>query len=835
MAYIPAMNDLQLARNLGQMFETATRSIRSQLDNSNMALPPSVTSFINTNYYNIETTFTTGEIVKGLDSNNDNEVYTVLKHLVGKLVTRNEFQGDPAIGGSVDGEANNETVREIVQLFPHIIKNVNSTNLKIKRLVYIILLRFNYLQPDISLLSINAIQKSLTDKTSINRSLAIRCLSGIQIPAILPILLLSMGKLVKDSSPLVRSACAISIIKCVELDMHNNSITGNSTQKKKKSLVYSNNAKSEREYLIHSLKDDTSAIYQLSNHLELLLSDNDPKVLSCAIVTYHEVFNGCYDLIHNKILNLISHIEDLDSFAICSTLDILCDYIKLFYADFDNLKSAPNELQELFEHLTNILKYDMNHNVILSIVKILINVYPFEIGGVRLNKIMIRLIQKDEFSDINEDSKISIALDTIIYLLNNELVNFTNYEISNFFPLFDDNNNIFSSKIDILFKIINEGNFDIIFRELKFLIDNSNYNYFFKYEILKNINKLIVLKILTIEQFSCIIRFFMNKLQTEKNDLLVGEYITGLRQLIQSNLGYYNEILIKLVGRLIESYTERRQIMSNAKSSIIWLLGEFSINYDNFKLDGENERNVEVLKSILPDLSLILVKNFKTEQSYHVRLAILGFLTKLLISDIVEHGKENYDILNNTLFKCFNYVLQLCKYDAELDIRDMSRMVGSLLPNIVYFADISINQDIDIDEMLQNDSVLMNHCREKCAQINLAVLMFELNKPEIRDVSRLASDDGGAINTGMAAVSKYNRVTKSRLDPGYLSYYQELRSEGFELRDYARYNSSLGSTNVKTFVRSTSLEPKSQPSGNSSPATSHSKKYQLQSLEDFLS
>ncbi|KAG0687537.1 AP-3 complex subunit beta, partial [Pichia californica] len=346
------MNDYQIARNLGEMFENATKSLNMVFDTKNIALPPSVTSFINTNYYNIETTFTLKEIIKGLESNNDNEVYTVLKHLVGKLVTR--YDNDDDDDGDDFSIDNNETIKEIVQLFPHIIKNVNSTNLKIKRLVYIILLSFNHLQQDISLLSINAIQKSLTDKSAINRSLAIRCLSGIRIPAILPILLLSMAKLVKDSSPLVRSACTIAIIKCTELDIQYNMIN-----KKKNNTTITT---TKKDYLINSLKDETSTIYQLNNYLDILLSDNDPKVLSCSIIAYYEIFNGCFDILHNKLNNLINHIEEMDSFAISNLIDIIIEYNRLFLPSFKSLENSPIELKNLYNHLINLIYYSMDYN-----------------------------------------------------------------------------------------------------------------------------------------------------------------------------------------------------------------------------------------------------------------------------------------------------------------------------------------------------------------------------------------------------------------------------------------------------------------------------------------
>lgn len=847
------MNDYQIARNLGEMFENATRSLNLVFDTKNIALPPSVTSFINTNYYNVETTFTTKEIIKGLESSNDNEVYTVLKHLVGKLATRrdvSEVEGGNAVGYGFD--ENSETVKEIVQLFPHIIKNVNSANLKIKRLVYIMLLSFNHLQQDISLLSINAIQKSLTDKSAINRSLAIRCLSGIRIPAILPILLLSMEKLVKDSSPLVRAACTIAIIKCAELDTQYNMIKRTKAKTKKdfkskhakntESIVGANGAKLQREYMVSCLRDETSTIYQLSSYLDILLSDNDPKVLSCALVTYHELFNGCFDLLHNKVNNLVNHIEDMDSFATSNLIDIMTDYSRLFFEPFTRLEDAPRELRDLYGHLMNMVYYSMDYNVTFSIVKCLVTLYPFTLSSkdVRLDKIMIKLIQKDSYDDINGDARVSISLNMILYLLNKELVSFRSYQFSNFIPSTSDNPAIFDTKISILFKLISEENFEVVFKEMKFLVEKSDFNYFFKFKILEQINSLILSKNLHVQQFSKLIRFFMKKLQYEKNELLVGEYITGLRQLIQFNLGYYNEILIKLVGRLVESYNDDNDVklLHNAKASIIWLLGEFAIDFSDYHAS----ENITVLKNALPDLSLLLVEHFKEETEFNVRLETLIFVTKLMISDIVENGKANYRIQNNKLFKVFNYVLQLAKYDIELYVRDMSRLIGSLLPNVVYYSNLLVTQEVNIDEMLNSDPVLLSHCLDKCSSVDLSVLMFQLSKPQIRlgGVDESDKDEDSL----MASVAKFSQVGTGKLDPGYLSYYRDLRTEGFELRDYGKYSSSLSSASYKNHSQTQHAQSPVADSfadsrdrslsSVSSDTSSGAGKYKLQTLDDFL-
>ena len=812
------------------MLESASRSLNIPFDASSVtvSLPSSVTSFINTKYYNIETSLSKKDIIKGLESNSDAEIYTALKHLVGKLALVDESTISDSMINDQDYDYDyndyndNSIVKEIVQLFPHIVKNVNSTNLKIKRLVYILLLRFNHLQQDISLLSINAIQKSLIDKNSFNRSLAIRCLSGIQIPAILPILLLSLTKLVKDSSPLVRSACSIAIIKCVQLDIQYNMKSNN------RNTTISD----RRSYLIENINIEGSNIQQLYLLLDILLSDNDSKVLSLAIIAFYEIFNGCFDIWHNKINNLINHFDELDSFAIVNFLDIMVEYIKLFYPKITE-SIIPIEINQLYEKIIDQIEFEMNCNVTLSMVKFLIILFPFKLQSNKLlNKVMIKLIQNDYNDSIDNNGKIFISLNMIEYLISKDMIKFNDYQINNFIPLSNEIENlqIFELKINILFKLINNNNFNKIFKEFKFIIEKSQFPIIYKFKVLQKINKLILLNILTIEQFSQIIRFFMNKLTIEKINLLVGEYITGLRQLIQSNLIYYIDILIKLSGKLFNSYMNNDIILvNNAKSSIIWLLGEFSINYDiNNNTNNDNEK-CQILKKMLPNIAIKLIENYKFENDYNVRYEILIFMTKLMIINIINNNKDNYQLINNEIFQIFNYLLLLSKFDNNLTIRDISRLIGSILPNVIYFTDLNIKENLNIDELLLNDSTLLKHCQDKCLNINIALLMFQINKPQLSINNQLNNLE--IYNNIDQSLLNYLKSVNNELDMGYLNYYNDLRSNEFKLIDYNKFQSSFSSMSINN---NNETQKVNKPIHEVTRKQENVVKYRLQSLDDFL-
>lgn len=49
--------------------------------------------------------------------------------------------------------------RDVSSFFPDVVKNVVATNLEVRKLVYIFLLRYAEQEPDLALLSINSFQK----------------------------------------------------------------------------------------------------------------------------------------------------------------------------------------------------------------------------------------------------------------------------------------------------------------------------------------------------------------------------------------------------------------------------------------------------------------------------------------------------------------------------------------------------------------------------------------------------------------------------------------------------------------------------------------------------
>uniref|UniRef100_A0A8C1PMY4 Adaptor related protein complex 3 subunit beta 1 n=1 Tax=Cyprinus carpio TaxID=7962 RepID=A0A8C1PMY4_CYPCA len=104
------------------------------------------------------------------------------------------------------------------ELFPAVVKNVASKNIELKKLVYVYLVRYAEEQQDLALLSISTFQRALKDPNQLIRASALRVLSSIRVPIIVPIMMLAIKEAATDLSPYVRKTAAHAIQKLYSLD-----------------------------------------------------------------------------------------------------------------------------------------------------------------------------------------------------------------------------------------------------------------------------------------------------------------------------------------------------------------------------------------------------------------------------------------------------------------------------------------------------------------------------------------------------------------------------------------------------------------------------------------
>eukprot|EP00392_Amoebophrya_sp_AT5.2_P013898 g14030.t1 len=114
--------------------------------------------------------------------------------------------------------------RDCGELFPHVVKNVATAHLELKKLTFkgtedaYSKSIYADCKGELALLSINSFQKDLTDRSQLIRASALRALSSVKTMEIIQIVLKSIRTAVADSSAYVRKTATACIVKVFEVD-----------------------------------------------------------------------------------------------------------------------------------------------------------------------------------------------------------------------------------------------------------------------------------------------------------------------------------------------------------------------------------------------------------------------------------------------------------------------------------------------------------------------------------------------------------------------------------------------------------------------------------------
>ncbi|KAG9757899.1 ARM repeat-containing protein, partial [Aureobasidium melanogenum] len=157
-------------------------------------------------------------------------------------------------------------------------------------LVYSYLLHHAEADPDTALLSINTIQKSLSDTSPRVRAMALKTMAGVRIPLISQIVSLAIKKGTADMSPIVRKAAAFACVKCVKLD--------------------------------------PATLPQVTEYLSTLLGDKQYFVVGAAVAAFSQVCPERLDLIHPHYRSIVKKLVDMDEWGQVSTLQLMTIYAR---------------------------------------------------------------------------------------------------------------------------------------------------------------------------------------------------------------------------------------------------------------------------------------------------------------------------------------------------------------------------------------------------------------------------------------------------------------------------------------------------------------------------
>ncbi|XP_060138727.1 AP-3 complex subunit beta-2 [Zootoca vivipara] len=510
-------------------------------------------------------------------------------------------------------------------LFPAVVKNVACKNIEVKKLVYVYLVRYAEEQQDLALLSISTFQRGLKDPNQLIRASALRVLSSIRVPIIVPIMMLAIKEAASDMSPYVRKTAAHAIPKLYSLD---------SDQKD-----------------------------QLIEVIEKLLSDKTTLVAGSVVMAFEEVCPERIDLIHKNYRKLCNLLIDVEEWGQVVIINMLTRYArtqflspnqneslleesseKAFYGseeeDSKDDKAEPASLvkrkpyvmdpdHRLLLRNTKPLLQSRNAAVVMSVAQLYFHLAPKAEVGV-IAKALVRLLRSH--SEVQY-----VVLQNVATMSIKRRGMFEPY-LKSFYIRSTDPTQIKILKLEVLTNLANETNISTILREFQTYIRSMDKDFVAATiqaigRCATNIGKV---------RDTCLNGLV--QLLSNRDELVVAESVVVIKKLLQMQPSQHSEI-IKHMAKL----TDNIQVPM-ARASILWLIGEYC----------------EHVPKIAPDVLRKMAKSFTSEEDI-VKLQVINLAAKLYLTN-----SKQSKLLTQ-------YVLNLAKYDQNYDIRDRARFIRQLI------------------------------------------------------------------------------------------------------------------------------------------------------------
>ncbi|KAI1488373.1 adaptin N terminal region-domain-containing protein [Biscogniauxia mediterranea] len=568
----------------------------------------------------------TAQLKKLLDSRNDREVLDGLRRVISMMYRQ----------------------QRTLPFFSSVVKNVASPNLEIKKLVYIYLIHHAEQEPDMALLSINTIQKSLSDANPQVRALALRTMSGIRVPVISQIVSLAIKKGVGDMSPLVRKAAALAIPKCYRLE--------------------------------------PSTLPQLIEYLATLLGDRQYFVAGAAVCAFMEICPERLDLIHKHYRSLVKKIVDMDEWSQLATLRMMTVYARKCFPRRTRTvhradKSA--ELQDFYGEgvseptgegegegeqvvvldpdlalLLNAIKpllQSRNSGVVVAVARCYVDIGTPDYTKEAIGPLVALLRGAQDIEQIALYNIVSVCL-----LYPSSFVKYA----SHFLIRATDTAAVWELKLEVLTLIFPHSPLhtkSLILNELEHFCRGTNKS--LVREAVRAIGRCVLADPATASR--CM-RLLLGQI-TSLDGTLAAESLTVIRHLIQQDPPAHMGTVVRLAKNL-DSATD-----PHARATIIWLVGEFA------GLNGEDNIAADVLR--------ILLKEFAEESEIAKRQVVL-LAAKVYLHHINRENEKEKPQDDETpapppgdhpIAQLWDYVLLLVRYDTSYDLRDRTRLYKALL------------------------------------------------------------------------------------------------------------------------------------------------------------
>ncbi|KAJ1536872.1 beta-adaptin, partial [Nowakowskiella sp. JEL0078] len=456
--------------------------------------------------------------------------------------------------------ANMTIGKDVSSLFADVVKNMQTDDLELKKLVYLYLINYAKSQPELVILAINTFVKDSDDSNPLIRALAIRTMGCLRVEKIVDYLMEPLKKGLRDEDPYVRKTAVLCVAKLFDLNP---------------SIAIDNN-------LVTFVQD--------------MLSDRNPMVIANAVAALSEISEAAkqkdvFSVNSAILVKLLAALNECTEWGQINILEALS-----IYRPVDS-----REASEICERVIPRLQH-VNASVVMSAVRVLI-IYLNYIESEELIKNMIKKLAPPLVTLLSAQPEIQYVALRNINIILQKRPEILSQEMRVFFTKYNDPPYVKLEKLEVMVKLASEKNIDQVLSELKEYASEVDIDF-----VRKSVTAIGRCAIKIDAASDRCVNVLLELIKTKVNHI-VQESIVVIKDIFRKYPSKYEGIIPTLCENL-EVFDE-----PIAKASLIWIVGEYAERIENatelleyFIENFREESSVVQLQLISATVKLFLKK-----------------------------------------------------------------------------------------------------------------------------------------------------------------------------------------------------------------------------------
>lgn len=425
--------------------------------------------------------------------------------------------------------------KDVSALFPDVLKNIATYDLEQKKLVYLYLMNYAKLHPELCILAVNTFVQDTEDPNPLVRALAIRTMGCIRVDRMVDYMEIPLRRTLLDDNPYVRKTAAICVAKLFDLN------------------------------------PQMCVEFGFLDEVKKLITDPNPMVVANALNALFEIRDMNRD---PELEVLVVDKEMVKIFLACLNECTEWGRITILTCLADYQTSDTDETLHIIERCIPQLQH-VNPSVVLLSIKVVIHHLDFLANQAQrtsfLRKLSAPLV-----------SLVSLSIPEAQYVgLKNIRIILEKYpqvllkELRVFFIKYSDPLYLKLEKLEIVIRLASEANSSLLLGELK--------EYAMEVEsmlVTKSIHAIGAVAIKLASSVIHAVNLLISLIDQRGGDLVINECVTVLTQILRRYPGKNDLItlIVPVISNQIDELSE-----NTALSGYVFLLGEYPKYFTSLK------------------------------------------------------------------------------------------------------------------------------------------------------------------------------------------------------------------------------------------------------------